>query len=409
MISLIPAGVAPAAKRIILARAVRAFADGYVALLLPRYLTLLGYSALDIGILVTATLLGSGLMTLTCGFAAHRTGTRKLLTVAALLMLGTGVAMGHVQAFGPLLLVAFVGTINPSGGDVSVFLPLEQALLAQASPAATRTALFARYSLIAGLASAFGAQGAALPEWLVTAWALPELTAMQLMFMLYGTAGLGALAIYRGLPASLETHGTKCGETRSALGPSRKRVYQMAAVFSMDSFGGGFAVQSLLALWLYQRFALTAGEAGSLFFWLGLLAAISHPVASWIAGRIGLINTMVFTHLPANILCVLVPFMPSLPLAIACLSLRAFLSSMDVPTRTSYVMAVVTPPERPAAASVTNVPRSFASALSPALAGYMLSVSSFGWPLVACGVCKIAYDLTLLKMFRRVKPPEESS
>ena len=191
------------------------------------------------------------------------------------------------------------------------------------------------------------------------------------------------------------------------LGKSRRIVYTLAALFSIDSFAGGFAVQSLLALWLLQRFDLSVAAAGNIFFWTGLLTAFSHLAAARVAARFGLINTMVFTHLPANVFLILVPFMPTLELAMLFLFLRSALSSMDVPARTSYVMAVVSPGERPAAASVTAVPRSLASALSPSIAGALLVASPFGWPLVICGALKIVYDLTLLRMFRAVKPPEE--
>lgn len=403
--SLLPPGTQPDARLLLAARALRGFTDGYVALLLPYYLSLLGYSALQIGFIITATLLGSGAMTLSIGLIAYRYRSRTLLSAASLLMMATGLSMAMVTDFWPLLIVAFMGTINPSGGDVSVFLPLEQSLLTTTTPAASRTALFARYSLIAGLAAAAGAQAAAIPA-LAAQWlGFGEKHAIQAMFLLYACAGLGVLAIYRSVSPLL---GTPDETPHAPLGKSRLRVYKLAAVFSIDAFGGGFAVQSLLALWLYQRFGLTVAQAGTLFLFTSLLGAFSHLAASWIAARIGLINTMVFTHLPANLLFILVPFMPNLPLAIACLLLRSALGSMDVPARVSYVMAVVSPAERPAAASVTNVPRSLASALSPALAGYMLTLSSFGWPLVVCGVLKVVYDLTLLKMFRSVKPPEES-
>ncbi|HTE14276.1 MAG TPA: MFS transporter [Burkholderiales bacterium] len=337
------------------------------------------------GVIITATLLGSGVMTLSIGLIAHRFRSRSLLAGASLLMLATGISMVLVTDFWPLLIIAFAGTINPSNGDVSVFLLLEQALLTQTTTARSRTALFARYSLIAGLASAAGAQAAALPAVAAHFLDMNEKSAIQLMFLLYASAGLGTLWIYRGLAPALDAHGDA---PRAPLGPTKQRVYKLAALFSIDAFGGGFAVQSLLALWLYQRFGLTVAQAATLFLCTSLLAAFSHLAASWIAARIGLTNTMVFTHLPANLLCILVPFMPTLPLAIACLFVRAALSSMDVPTRVSYVMSVVSPAERPAA-SVTNVPRSLASALSPALAGYMLTVSSFGWPLVVCGTLKI--------------------
>ena len=405
MLHLLPAGTLPDARRLFAARGLRAFVDGYVALLLPYYLTLLGYSALDIGILITATLLGSGATTLLIGMIAHRYRSRNLLAAASLLMAATGIGIALVSDFWPLFIVAIVGTINPSSGDVSVFLPMEQTLLTHTTPAATRTALFARYSLIAALAAAIGAQAAAIPALAASFTGIDIKTAIQLMFLLYGVAGLATLPIYRSLSPALEAHDNK---PNAPLGPSKRIVYKLAAVFSLDAFGGGFAVQSLLALWLFQRHGLSVSEAGTLFLFTGLLAAFSQLAAAPIAARFGLINTMVFTHLPANILCILIPFMPTLPLVILLLCLRAALSSMDIPARVSYVMAVVSPAERPAAASITNVPRSLASALSPALAGYMLTVSSFGWPLVVCGALKVVYDLTLLQMFRSVKPPEEN-
>jgi predicted MFS family arabinose efflux permease len=224
------------------------------------------------------------------------------------------------------------------------------------------------------------------------------------MFVLYALLGLASLLLYRKLSPALEP---EHHERPVPLGPSKRIVYTLAALFSIDAFAGGFAVQSLLALWLLQRFDLSVTAAGSIFFWTGLLTAFSHLAAARVAARFGLINTMVFTHLPANLFLILVPFMPTLELALLFLCLRSALSSMDVPARTSYVMAVVSAGERPAAASLTAVPRSLASALSPSLAGALLAASSFGWPLVVCGALKIVYDLTLLRMFSRIKPPEE--
>ncbi len=404
--SLLPAGTMPDARRLFAARALRAFADGYVALLLPYYLTLLGYNALEIGIIITATLLGSGAMTLGAGLIAHRFRSRRLLAVASLLMAASGIGITLTTEFWPLLIIAVIGTLNPSSGDVSVFLPLEQTLLTHTTPAPSRTALFARYSLIAALAAAIGAQAAALPDIAARAAGIDIKTAIQAMFLLYAVMGLATLPIYRSLSPALEAHDDK---PRVALGPSKRMVYKLAAVFSLDSFGGGFAVQSLLALWLFQRHGLSVSEAGTVFLCTGLLGAFSQLAAAPIAARFGLINTMVFTHLPANIFCMLIPFMPTLPWVILLLFLRSALGSMDIPARVSYVMAVVSPAERPAAASITNVPRSLASALSPALAGYMLAVSSFGWPLVVCGALKVVYDLTLLHMFHAIKPPEENA
>jgi len=226
------------------------------------------------------------------------------------------------------------------------------------------------------------------------------------MFVLYGLIGAAAGWIYRKLPVRLAAaeHGPA-----APLGKSRRIVFTLAALFSLDSFGGGFVVQSMLALWLFERFELSTSIAGTIFFWTGVLSALSYLVAVRISKRIGLVNTMVFTHLPANVMLLLIPFVPSLGWVIVLLLARSALSQMDVPTRGSYVMAVVTPPERPAAASITAVPRSLASAASPLLAGYLLGISTFGWPLVIAGALKIAYDLALLVMFRAVRPPEEAT
>ena len=387
-----------------MSRALRAFGDGFMSLLIPYYLTLLGFSALEVGIIVTATLLGAGAMTLAVGLLATRYRGRNLLCAASLLMVMTGVAVAAVSDFWPLLLIACVGTLNPSNGDVTVFVPLEHSLLAQATRPESRTALFARYSLIGALVAAFGAQSAVIPDLLARFAGMTTMAALQAMFLLYGALGLAAFALYQGLSPRLES---KPGEQPAPLGKSKRTVYTLAALFSLDAFGGGFAVQSLLALWLYDRFGLSVTAAGTIFFWTGVLTAFSHLAAARLASRIGLVNTMVFTHLPSNVFLILVPLMPNLPLALTFLFLRFALGSMDVPARTSYVMAVVSPPERPAAASVTAVPRSLAAAISPAFAGYLLTLSTFGWPLIICGALKIAYDLTLLAMFRKVKPPEE--
>jgi MFS family permease len=385
-------------------RALRGFGDGFVSLLLPFYLTLLGFSALEVGILITVTLLGAGAMTLAAGLIAHRCRSRSLLVAGSLLLVVVGCGIAASSNFWPLLIIAALGILNPSSGDVTVFAPLEQSLLAQAAKPESRTALFARYSLVGSLVVALGAQAAGVPA-LLSAWAGLDLkTAVQAMFLLYGAIGICTALLYAGLSPGIETPRT---EQRVPLDKSKGVVYRLAALFSLDAFGGGFAVQSLIALWLFQRFDLSIATAGTIFFWTNVLAAFSYLAAARIAARIGLVNTMVFTHLPANIFLVLVPLMPTLPLAVLFLCLRAALSSMDVPVRSSYVMAVVSPEERPAAASVTVVPRSFAAAISPAFAGYLLTLSTFGWPLVVCGALKIVYDLTLLRMFSKVKPPEE--
>jgi MFS family permease len=404
---VLPEGAAPEARLLLVARGLRAFGDGLVSLILPVYLLALGYGAFEAGVLASATLAGSALLTLIVGLTAHRASGRALLMGASVVMLLTGVAFAASQEFWPLLLVAFVGTLNPSTGDVSVFLPLEQAQLAHLVSDRDRTRLFARYSFVGSSAAAVGALCAGFPEIVAGLAGLAPKQALQTVFVLYAALGGVVLLLYARLPRTDSIGSTPV--PAHPLGPSRRIVLLLAALFSLDSFAGGFVVQSLLALWLFERFGLSLATTGVIFFWAGVLSALSYFAASWISERIGLVNTMVFTHLPANVCLVLVPFAPTLWAAVALLLVRAALSQMDVPTRTSYVMAVVTPGERAAAASVTAVPRSLAAAVSPMLAGSLLAASGFGWPLVVGGALKIVYDLLLLAMFRNVRPPEEGT
>ena len=392
-------------NRILAAKGMRAVGDGYVSVLLPVYLLQLGCSPLEVGILASVTLLGSGVLALAAGLYAHHFHYRALLLGATALMAGTGLGFAFVSDFWPLLVIAFVGTLNPSSGDVSVFLPLEHSLLARFVSDRDRTAVFARYSLVGSLAAAVGSLAAGLPSLVSAEWGWSPRGALQAMFVLYAITAVGIAAIYSGLPRAAT------GEAREAPAPltkSRARVFTLAALFSVDAFAGGLVVQSLLALWLFQAHGLSAATAGTIFFWTGVLSAVSFLIAVRIAKRIGLVNTMVFTHIPANVCLILVPFAGSLGVVMALLMVRALLSQMDVPTRSSYVMAIVLPEERPAAASITSVPRSLASAASPFIAGWMLGLSPFGWPLVAAGALKIAYDLALLTAFRKIRPPEES-
>jgi predicted MFS family arabinose efflux permease len=298
--------------------------------------------------------------------------------------------------------VAFVGTINPSTGDIGVLVPLEHASLARGVADEARTRTFARYSFIGALSMAAGALAAGLSDFLM-ATGFGRLAAFRLMFYLYAVLGVISAVLYARLPRS----SAEPSLPAVPLGPSRHVVYKLAALFSLDAFAGGFTVQSLLALWLFEKFALSVSAASVFFFWAGVLSACSYPVAARIASRIGLINTMVLTHIPSSICLILAAFSPSLTITLGLLLVRSALSQMDVPTRTSYVMAVVTPPERPTAASVTAVPRSLASSISPLFAGVLLTFPFSGLPLILCGGLKIAYDLALLFSFRHVTPPEE--
>lgn len=384
------------------ARGVRGFGDGFAVIILPAYLSAIGYSPLQIGFVATASLLGTALFTLAVGLFAPRHDLRNLLTAGAGLMAATGLAFPNFEHVTLLALVAFIGTINPSTGDTGVLVPLEHAMLARGVPDRERTRAFARYSLIGALSMAAGALAAALPD-LPQFAGIGKVGAFKLMFYLYAVLGVVSAVLYQRLPhVQMEEK-----KPSAPLGPSRGVVFKLAALFSIDSFAGGFVVQSLLALWLFERFDLSLAAAGVFFFWSSTLSAFSYPVAAWLAGRIGLINTMVYTHIPSSIFLILAAFSPNLWLALGLLLLRSALSQMDVPTRTSYVMAVVTPPERTAAASVTAVPRSLASSISPAITGALLGSAFPGLPLILCGVLKIAYDLALLFSFRHVKPPEE--
>jgi hypothetical protein len=302
-------------------------------------------------------------------------------------------------------MVAFIGTMNPSTGDIGVHVPLEHAALAQNVSDRDRTSTFARYSLIGALAGAAGALAAGMPDVLLS-FGIGKLAALQGMFYGYAALVLLGAALYSCLP---RTEVKDTATAPAALGPSRRTVYKLAALFSLDSFAGGFVVQSLLALWLFERFELSLAAASGFFFWSNVLAAFSYPVAARLGARFGLVNTMVFTHIPSSVCLILAAFAPNLPIVLGLLLVRSALSQMDVPTRTSYVMAVVTPAERTAAASVTAVPRSLASSISPALSGALLATSFAGLPLVICGVLKIVYDLSLLYSFRHIKPPEETA
>ncbi len=393
-----PSGV----RMLYLARGLRGLGDGFATIVLPAYLTAIGYDPIAIGVVLTVSLLGTAVFTLAIGAIAPRHDLRTLMLGGALLMVFTGLAFPNFQRIALLAFVAFVGTINPSTGDLGVLIPLEHAMLARGVTDEQRTHAFARYSLIGALSMAVGTLAAAAPDVLTRA-GLDQLDAFKLMFYAYGVLGLACVALYWQLP-----HARMAEKSPHApLGQSRGVVYRLAALFSLDAFSGGFVVQSLLALWLFERFDLSVSTAGVFFFCASTMSAFSYPVAARLARHIGLINTMVFTHIPSSIFLILAAFSSNLYLTLGLLLLSSALSQMDVPTRTSYVMAVVTPAERATAASVTAVPRSLASSVSPTFAGVLLTTALPGLPLIVCGVGKIIYDIALLCSFRHIKPPEE--
>jgi MFS family permease len=373
--------------RVFIGRALRGFADGFIAVVLPAYLLSLGLGVLEVGLISTATLLGSTLTTLAVGRWGHRFSIRRMLLAAALLMAATGLGFAGFSSFWPLFLVAAIGTLNPSSGDASVFMPLDHTMLATQ---ADRTTVFARYTFLGSMAGALGALVSGAPEWFAVS--------LRWMFVLYAAIGVAVWLLYLGLPDPKV-------EERPAvpLGPSRSVVWRLSALFSIDAFAGGLVLNSLLALWLFERFGLSLAAAGAFFFWTGLLSAVSQLAAGPLARRIGMVNTMVFTHVPSSLFLIGAALAPTLEVAIGLLLARSLLSQMDVPARGAFVMSVVTPAERPAAASFTAVPRSLAAALSPTLTGALFAAGAMATPLIACGVLKIAYDLALYAAFRKAE------
>ncbi len=384
------------------ARGLRGFGDGFAVIILPAYLAALDYSLAAIGAIATLALFGSAATTLTVGLLGRRYDLRNLLIAGGLLMAATGLLVASSGHIAVIVFAVMVGTLTPSAGETGLMIPLEHASIAQSVEHRNRTAIFARYSLIGTLSTAAGALAAGLPDLLTDeSSALPD--ALRSMFILYALLGLAAAFLYFRLPSLRPVE----APAPTALGPSRGIVVKLAVLFSLDSFAGGFTVQSLLALWLFVQFDLSLASASLFFFCSSLLSASSFLFASTLARRIGLINTMVFTHIPSNLCIIAAAFAPNLTVALTLLLIRSTLSQMDIPVRSSYVMAVVTPAERPAAASFTAAPRTLAAALSPALAGIMMASAFPAMPLLISGVLKIAYDIAVLYTFRHVKPPEE--
>jgi MFS family permease len=383
-------------RRLVATRGLRGFADGLIAAALAGYLAdELGYSGTRIGVIATGMLLGSAVLTMFTGAWGWRFSRRALLRTGAMLMVATGIVFSASTTFVVLLLLGVIGTMNPSGSDVNVVQPIEQSLLPLASPDEDRSRTFAIYTFVGGSLSALGALSAGLPG--KVGWAPSS------VFLIYAGAGALMLLIY----LSMSQHVEVVSKAVSApLGPSRRIVYRLAALFSLDSFGGGFAVQSLVVLWLLRRHHFTVGKAGVVLGVMQMVAAASGFISVRIEKRLGPLRTMAFTHMPAQVLLILAALMPNAPLAVACLIGRSLASTMDVPVRNAYVMTVVTPAERAAAASVTNVPRSLASALPPLAAGWMLDRTTFGWPLIIAGIMKFTYDLLLLQMARQTATTE---
>lgn len=402
-------------------RILRLFAYGFVSIILALYLSQLGLSEVNIGLLFSLTLLGDTVISLWITTHADRIGRQRMLIAGAALMILATVLFAATRNFYLLLLAAMIGVISPSGNEVGPFLPIEQASLSQMVPDRMRTKVFAWYNLVGSFATALGALAGGGLSQLLQGMGTTPLLSYRMVVLGYGLIGMLLIGLFIRLSPAIEattenmqgmpaTNAVENPAPRRRLGlyRSQKVVFRLAALFSLDAFAGGFVIQSLMALWFNQKFGVEPAVLGAIFFGANILAGVSALSAAWVAGKIGLINTMVFTHLPSNVMLILVPFMPSLGLAIALLLIRFSISQMDVPTRQSYTMAVVAPDERSAASGITGVARTIGASLSPVITGVFLANPAFlGLPFVISGGLKIVYDLALYFNFRTLKPPEE--
>jgi len=406
----------PDGRLLFTTRIARLFAYGFLSVVLVLYLVQVGLTTTQIGLLLTFTLIGDTVISLWLTTSADRIGRRRMLLVGAGLMVFAGVLFALTNDLVLLVLAATVGVISPSGNEVGPFLSIEQAALTQSVPGQQRTQVFAWYNLVGSFATALGALcGGGLAQILQGAGVTP-LASYRVIVLGYAAMGLLLGILFTRLSPAAEAPAADVAlpsptlSTRLGLHRSRNVVLKLAALFSLDAFAGGFVVQSIVAYWFHIRFGVEPAVLGSIFFGANLLAGLSALSAARVAAHIGLINTMVFTHIPSNILLMLVPLMPNLPWAIVVLLLRFSISQMDVPTRQSYTMAMVSPDERSAAAGVTGVARTIGASIAPAFTGLLLSTPALlSAPFFAAGGLKIVYDLTLFRMFRAVKPPEEKA
>jgi MFS family permease len=394
-------------------RLTRLFAYGFLSVVLALYLIQVGLREREIGVLLTLTLVGDAVISLLMTTSADRIGRRRMLILGALLMVLAGVVFVLTHNLILLIMAAIVGVISPSGNEIGPFLSIEQASLSQLLPDERRTQVFAWYNLVGSFATAVGALSGGWLAQTLQVSGLKPIDSYRVIVIGYALSGVLLAFLFLRLSTAVEIgQSISASPVKPALGlhHSRKIVVKLSALFALDAFGGGFIVQSMMAYWFHLKFGADVGVIGSIFFGANILAGVSALFAARIAERVGLINTMVFTHIPSNVLLCLVPFMPNLPLAIGVLLLRFSISQMDVPTRQSYTMAVVAPDERSAASGVTAIARSVGAALSPALSGIFLSSPLLiSVPFLLAGGLKILYDVLLYQSFRTLKPPEENA
>ena len=404
-------------RLLFLTRVTRLFAYGSLSVVLVFYLTSLGLSASQTGMLLTLTLLGDTVVSLYLTTRADRIGRRRMLIIGAILMAAAGLTFACTRNLLFLIVAGTIGVISPSGNEVGPFLSIEQAALSHVVPNQARTTVFAWYTLAGSFATAAGALCGGTLSHLLQRTTLTPLGSYRAVVLLYAILGVVLVFLFTRLSSAAEVGAPGAGsaapaalETLLGVGRSRAVVFKLSGLFALDSFAGGFVVQSFAAYWFYLRFGVNPGALGVIFFWANVLAGVSALLASRLASRFGLVKTMVFTHLPSNVLLILVPLMPNLPLAILLLLVRFSISQMDVPTRQSYIMAVVRPEERSAAAGITGVARTTGAAIAPVFAGMMFARPSLtSMPFFIAGTLKVIYDLLLYNGFAAVQPPEEAT
>ena len=405
-------GLPPDALVLFVTRFTRLFAYGALSVILVFYLVSLGLTEAQVGLLLTLTLAGDIAISLLLTTRADRMGRRRMLMVGAILMAGAGIAFASTKNLFFLIIAGTIGVISPSGNEVGPFLSIEQAALSHVVPARSRTEVFAWYTLAGSMATALGALCGGAVAGLLQKTSFSTSDSYRVIVLLYAALGVALALLFKRLSSRAEVKPSD-GNAVSArdflgVGESRSIIVRLSSLFALDSFGGGLVVQSFAAYWFYLRFGVPAAKLGVIFFWANVFAGISALLASRLARRIGLVRTMVVTHLPSNVLLILVPLMPNLTLAVLVLLARFSISQMDVPTRQSYTMAVVRPEERSAAGGITAVARTAGAAISPIFAGFLFSRPSLiDVPFFIAGMLKIAYDLVLYRQFAAVRPPEE--
>jgi MFS family permease len=399
-------------KLVLSARIVRTFAYGFLSIVLAIYLKLVGFDDVLIGLVLAATLVNSVIFTLVASFYADRIGRRKILIIYAALMSIAGAIFLATENYIALIAAALIGTINVTGSETGAFLSIEQALLPQTvDDAKKRNTIFALYNMAGTFAMSAGILLSGLPSTLQQQFGLNQIESIKPLFIFYSVLGIVVIAIYLTLSkrVELESGEQQVKPLAQTLSPKSKSIIgKLSGLFAVDSFAGGFVIQSIVSFWFFTKFGVDLTTLSYIFSVAGVLTAFSFLAASKIADRIGLVNTMVFTHIPSNILLILVGFAPTLPLAIAFYLGRMALSQMDVPTRQSYIVAVVKEEERTAAAGFTNISRNVSQAISPSLTGYILQVlPALSAPFVLGGALKIVYDIAIYLNFRNIKPEQE--